>query len=135
MMLLPVLVFAAVVHADEPNRTEHDLRQGTDIAAFRVITAEGLSPEASVAAWGEFMATWPQSPLAEVALERCLAQEADLDALLAPLSPVERNRLVQRYRAHRDHLVANPPEGAAVTDADPAADPPQTGRNMRRSSR
>ncbi len=117
-LLIPVLalLLAGPVHADPaaPNA----LQAGADIQAFRDIGEAGLDDTERFEAYGRFVADYPRSPLAEVALSRCLELGGDMAAVLSQLAPAERTYLVTSFQAHAQTLLANPPEGPVVTDAD-----------------
>ena len=93
------------------------LQAGADILAFRSIGEAGLGSDARFDAYGAFVAQYPRSPLAEVALARCLELDGDMTTVLTRLAPVERSYLVTNFQAHAQILLANPPEGPVVTDA------------------
>ncbi len=119
-LLIPMfaLLLAGPVHADPAAPSA--LQAGGDIQAFRSISEAGLADDARFEAYGGFVAAYPRSPLAEVALARCLELGGDMAALLSQLAPVERTYLVTSFQAHAEALLANPPEGPVVTDAETA---------------
>ena len=116
-LLIPVLalLLTGPVHADPAAPSAR--QAGADIQAFRSIGEAGLSTDDRFDAYGEFVAQYPRSPLAEVALARCLELGGDMAGVLASIAPAERAYLVTNFQVHAETLVANPPEGPAVTDA------------------
>jgi len=94
------------------------LRSGEDIVSFRDIAGAGLSAHSRFQAYGRFLERYPRSPLAEVALARCLQLEGDLNAVLGRLSSADRLYLTQRFRQHHDLLLSSPVEGPAISDAE-----------------
>jgi hypothetical protein len=140
---LIALVFLQIVSASfAGTRNERSLRDGADIAAFRQIASAGLAVAELHEAYRDFVHRFPDSSLAEVALARCIAEGEEADTMLADLKPLERNHLVSSYRQHYQNLAANRADGPAVTWIDEGpealprrAEPVQTRRNMRKSSR
>ena len=114
------LTLSAPLHANPPADA---VRSGADIVAFRAVADAGLTTQQLFEAYGDFVAAYPRSPLAEVALARCLDLDGDMTAVLDRLAPPERAYLVASFRTHAEILLANPPEGPAVTDAAPAPAP------------
>ncbi len=107
------------------------VRSGADIVAFRDVAEAGLSTQQRFEAYGDFVASYPRSPLAEVALSHCLDLGGDMAAVLDRLAPTERAYLVANFRTHAEALLANPPEGPVVTDAAPASQPAPSNRTTR----
>ncbi|MFH1463253.1 MAG: hypothetical protein ABIO70_02600 [Pseudomonadota bacterium] len=130
MFLAPTLalLLSSPLHAQSP--APNPVQAGADIAAFHAVAESTMSAGDSLAAWVDFVAHFPRSPLAEIALATCLEQGGDISSLLARLTPTDRAFLVASYRDHHDTLVANPPEGPVLTDADP-----ETSRSARRRAR
>jgi hypothetical protein len=116
-LLVPslLLLLAGPVLADQPAPSA--MQAGADIQAFRDIDEAGLSDSERFEAYGVFVADYPRSPLAEVALARCLELGGDMTAVLSALAPVERGYLLSNFQSHAETLLANPPEGPVVTDA------------------
>ena len=118
-------------------RGDPALRNGEDIVSFRSIAGGGLPADSRFLAYGRFLERFPRSPLAEVALARCLQLEGDLDAVLERLSSADRLYLTQHFRQHHDLLVASPAEGPAISDAEqpsvtePGHHAPRVGRAAR----
>jgi len=119
-----------------------DLWSGADISTFRDIQKEGLAPADEIEAYRHFIDVWPTSPLAEVALDRCLLLGVNIESVLSVLEPAERTWLVSHFKAHHEVLAANPSESVPVSDAMEADGPGprtartrQTRRAMRTSSR
>ncbi len=117
VVLTLALLLAGPAHADP---AQSPVRAGADILAFRSVAEAGLTTQQRFEAYGDFVATYPRSPLAEVALARCLELDGDMTALLERLAPAERTYLVTSFRSHSQTLLSNPPEGPVVTDAAPA---------------
>jgi len=116
MIPILALLLAGPAHADPAAPSA--MQAGSDIQAFQTIGVAGLTPHDRFDAYGVFVADYPRSPLAEVALARCLELGGDMAAVLSQLAPVERTFLVNNFQAHAEALLANPPEGPVVTDAD-----------------
>jgi hypothetical protein len=127
-LLIPVLalLLSGPAHADPAVPSAR--QAGADIQAFRAIGEAGLSTDQRFDAYGSFVAQYPRSPLAEVALARCLELDGDMAGLLASIAPTERAYLVTNFQAHAELLLANPPEGPVLTDA---ADQPRRRRGNR----
>ncbi len=72
--LIPILalLLAGPVHADPAAPSA--LQAGSDIKAFQTIGVAGLTPQARFDAYGVFIAEYPRSPLAEVALSSAARQ-------------------------------------------------------------
>ncbi len=125
-LALPLLLLLAGSPLQAESSGSTSLRTGADISAFRSIAGEGLSSEQRFEAYGRFMASYPRSPLAEVALVHCLELGGDLTPVLAELNATDRTYLVSNFRSHHDLLLTRPQEGPALTDAAepaPAAEP------------
>jgi hypothetical protein len=116
-LLIPILalLLAGPAHADPASPSA--LQAGADILAFRGIAEAGLADSDRFDAYGAFVAQYPRSPLAEVALARCLELGGDMASVLDGLAPAERTYLVASFQAHAATLLANPPEGPVLTDA------------------
>lgn len=103
-------------------KTAPPLWDGSDISGFRTIQESGLSDAERVVAYGDFILSYPQSPLSEVALERCLSMGADVEAILARLQVPERTHLVASFRNHKEYLLSHPHESSPVTEAETGAE-------------
>lgn len=116
-MTLLVPILALLLSGPVQAGPNGGLELGADIQAFRAIAEAGLPDEARFEAYGAFVGSYPRSPLAEVALARCLELGGDMAAVLAQLPPTQRSQLVASFQAHAEALLANPTEGPVVSDA------------------
>ncbi len=117
-MTLLVPILALLLSGPVQAGPNGGLELGADIQAFRAIAEAGLADEQRFEAYSVFVAEYPRSALAEVALARCLELGGDLGTVLARLNSTERSHLVASFQAHAEVLLANPSEGGpAVTDA------------------
>ncbi len=97
---------------------QHDVpRDGSDIAQLRSILDNGLSRPQQDQAYSSFVANYPRSPLAELALMRCLSLGLDMDAVLGELSQADRSYLVSRFKSHQERLASSPSTGPWLSDA------------------
>lgn len=133
MILAPTLALLLSSPLLAQSVAPNPVQAGADIAAFHAVAYSTMSDGDSLSAWVEFVTSFPRSPLAEIGLAACLERGADVASLLARITPVDRAFLVASYREHHDTLVANPPEGPALTDAESTE--PAPGRAARRRRR
>lgn len=131
-LLLLLLLFASNVHAG--TRADRSYRAGADISRFRELHSEGLSQEQQQEALVGFIESFPQSPLAELALDKCLASGLDIDRSLGDLGTVDRARLLMRYRNHHQRLARESAVLPILTENEETQDP-STQRNIKKSSR
>ncbi len=93
------------------------LYTGEDLIEWRVILENGLAPQERAERFSTFVQTYPQSPLAEVALARALDTGVDIRDVLEPLEESTRRALLRSHRSHQARLRNVAPSGPAVTDA------------------
>lgn len=116
LLSLLSLLFPLSQPPADPPVVRDDLRVGEDIAAWRALAGSGLPRAQLPVAYADFVERFPHSALAEVALARCLGQDGLAETVLSRLAPGDRNGLAVRFRAHREALSRNPPEGPPLTD-------------------
>jgi hypothetical protein len=97
-------------------RADATLREGADIAQYRTVHSEGLSAAEKQAAFVLFIRSFPQSPLAEIALAECLDTGLGIDEILGDLGAMDRTRLLARHRQHRHRLAREPVRSSLLTD-------------------
>ena len=116
-MLAALLMTALLQGAAQPQSIDAFLYTGEDLIEWRLILEDGLDPAERAQRYANFVRTYPQSPLAEVALARAVNNDMSPEQVLEPLDESLRRPLRRSHRAHQARLRQVPPTGTLVTDA------------------
>jgi hypothetical protein len=112
------MIYAFLQGPAQPQEPDALLYTGEDLIEWRVILENGLDTQERAERFIVFVQTYPQSPLAEVALARALESGVDIRDVLEPLDEPARRALLRSHRSHQARLRHVPPSGPTVTDAE-----------------